>query len=83
MEESEIELNERFVKIVILEGKYAEFQVSGSHEMVQNTRRYIYGSWLPNSNYVRTSGPDFEITEVLHSNDPKDIKMRIYIPIEE
>lgn len=68
---------------MILEGKYAEFKVSGSHEMAQNTRRYIYGSWLPNSNYERTSGPDFEITDVLLSNGPNDIKMKIYIPIEE
>ncbi|KQU09002.1 AraC family transcriptional regulator [Bacillus altitudinis] len=83
VEESDIDLNEGFVKIVIPEGRYAEFKVSGSHEMVQNTRRYIYGSWLPNSNYERTSGPDFEITDVLHSNGPNDIKMKIYIPIEE
>jgi len=83
VEESDIDLNEGFVNIVIPEGRYAEFKVSGSHEMVQNTRRYIYGSWLPNSNYERTSGPDFEITDVLHSNGPNDIKMKIYIPIEE
>lgn len=82
VEESNIELEEGFVQLVIPEGKYAAFKVSGSNELVQNTRRYIYGSWLPHSNYERADGPDFEITDVLHSTYPNDMKMRIYIPIE-
>ncbi|MDE1376708.1 GyrI-like domain-containing protein, partial [Bacillus licheniformis] len=55
--------------------------VNGSTESVQNTRRYIYGSWLMNTNYERTEGPDFEVTDVCRSVPPNEMKMTIYIPL--
>lgn len=77
------ELEKGFVQIKIPEGKYAEFNINGTTDLIQNTRRYIYGTWLPNSNYERKDGPDFEVTDVLNSTFPNEIKMTIYIPIEE
>ncbi|MDZ5609410.1 AraC family transcriptional regulator [Bacillus pseudomycoides] len=74
-------LDNGFVNFEIPEGKYAEFKVNGSVDLVQNTRRYIYGTWLLNSNYERREGPDFEITDVLQSKYPNQMKMTIYIPI--
>jgi len=78
----DISLNGNFVNFEIPEGKYAEFKIDGTSEHVQNTRRYIYGVWLPNSNYERNSGPDFEITDVVNSTFPHDMKMKVYIPIK-
>ncbi|MGE7915796.1 AraC family transcriptional regulator [Lysinibacillus xylanilyticus] len=78
----DISLKGNFVNFEIPEGKYAEFKIDGNSEHVQNTRRYIYGVWLPNSNYERNSGPDFEITDVVNSTFPHDMKMKIYIPIK-
>ncbi|PEP48786.1 MULTISPECIES: AraC family transcriptional regulator [Bacillus] len=78
---SAAELDDGFVNFEIPEGKYAEFKVNGSTDLVQNTRRYIYGTWLPNSNYERREGPDFEITDVLQSIYPNKMKVIIYIPI--
>ncbi|AIK36151.1 MULTISPECIES: AraC family transcriptional regulator [Bacillus] len=78
---SAAELDDGFVNFEIPEGKYAEFKVNGSTDLVQNTRRYIYGTWLPNSNYERREGPDFEITDVLQSIYPNQMKAIIYIPI--
>ncbi|WP_439741750.1 AraC family transcriptional regulator [Bacillus pseudomycoides] len=78
---SATELDNGFVNFEIPEGKYAEFKVNGSTDLVQNTRRYIYGTWLPNSNYERREGPDFEITDVLQSIYPNQMKVIIYIPI--
>ncbi|WP_427107767.1 AraC family transcriptional regulator [Lysinibacillus xylanilyticus] len=75
-------INDNFVNTQIPEGKYAEFKIDGSVESVQNTRRYIYGVWLPNSNYERNNGPDFEITDVVNSVFPNAMKMKIYIPIK-
>ncbi|AKF95979.1 AraC family transcriptional regulator [Brevibacillus laterosporus] len=75
-------LEKGFVNLEILEGKYAKFKVNGTTELVQNTRRYIYGTWLLNSNYERRDGPDFEITDVLNSIYPNEMKMKIYIPIK-
>ncbi|KFN16337.1 AraC family transcriptional regulator [Bacillus pseudomycoides] len=78
---SAAELDGGFVNFEIPEGKYAEFKVNGSTDLVQNTRRYIYGTWLPNSNYERREGPDFEITDVLQSIYPNQMKVIIYVPI--
>jgi len=75
-------LDNGFVQFEIPEGKYAVFTVNGAAEAIQNTRRYIYGVWLPNSNYERNEGPDFEITDVINSVYPNDMKMNIYIPIK-
>ncbi|MEJ8545358.1 effector binding domain-containing protein [Brevibacillus borstelensis] len=73
------ELEDGFVHYLLPAGKYAEFKVSDS---VQSTRTYIYGTWLPNSNYERREGPDFEITDVRQSVYPDQMKIKIYIPID-
>ncbi|MFD0589476.1 effector binding domain-containing protein [Paenibacillus sp. GCM10027627] len=62
-------------------GKYAAFKVNSAPELGQNTWKYIYGTWLPNSNYERREGPDFEVTDVLNSL-PGKINMTVYIPIK-
>lgn len=61
-------------------GKYAAFKVNSAPELGQNTWKYIYGTWLPNSNYDRREGPDFEVTDVMNSL-PGKINMTVYIPI--
>lgn len=76
------ELESGFVNFEIPEGKYAEFKVNGPADLVQNTRKYIYGTWLPNSNYERREGPDFEITDVCNSSFPNGMIMKIYIPLK-
>ncbi|UZM97947.1 effector binding domain-containing protein [Lysinibacillus sp. MHQ-1] len=71
-----------FTHLELPAGQYAEFILNSSAEGIQNTRRYIYGVWLPNSNYDRDMGPDFEITDVMQSIYPYNLKMKIYIPIK-
>ncbi|MGE5702410.1 MAG: effector binding domain-containing protein [Clostridia bacterium] len=73
----------RFVKFVIPGGTYAEFKVNGPSESVSRTRTYIYQTWLPNSHYERTEGPDFEITDVCNSIYPDDMNMKVYIPLKD
>lgn len=75
-------LGSDFVNLEVPEGKYAKFKVNGPVGMAQNTRKYIYGIWLPNSNYERKEGPDFEVTDVCNSVYPNRMSMKIYIPIE-
>lgn len=79
----EEQLEKGFTHLEIPAGKYAEFTLNGTAEGIQNTRRFIYGVWLPNSNYERDTGPDFEITDVMQSIYPQEMKMKIYIPIKE
>jgi AraC family transcriptional regulator len=73
-------LAEGFVRLELEAGRYAVFASSGAPANVQNVRKYIYGTWLPNSNYERREGPDFEITDVCASS-PDNLEMKIYIPI--
>ncbi|GKU27405.1 AraC family transcriptional regulator [Clostridium folliculivorans] len=75
-------LEDGFVNLEIPEGKYAVFNVCGSVEIAQNTWRYIYKTWMPNSNYERREGPDFEVTDVCSSIYPDMMKMKIYIPVK-
>ncbi|NQF16830.1 AraC family transcriptional regulator [Brevibacillus sp. HB1.3] len=75
------ELSEGFISFVLPGGKYAEFKVTGDADLVQNTRRYIYGTWLPQSNYERGEGPDFEVTDVRGSRFPEAMRVSIYIPL--
>ncbi|MCG7407205.1 effector binding domain-containing protein [Paenibacillus sp. ACRRX] len=76
-------LTKDLIRYSLPKGLYAEFKVHGHADEVQNTRRFIYGTWLPNSNYERLEGPDFEITDVGHSRYPDQMKMSIYIPIKQ
>ncbi|WP_289138548.1 effector binding domain-containing protein [uncultured Brevibacillus sp.] len=73
---------EGFVTMTLPAGKYAEFKVHGPVDQSQNIRRYIYGTWLPSSNYERREGPDFEVTDVCNSRYPDQMKMSIYIPLK-
>ncbi|RPK30572.1 effector binding domain-containing protein [Paenibacillus xylanexedens] len=67
-----------FTSFEIPGGLYAEFTVEGSG---QDIRKMIYGSWLPQSNYERREGPDFEVTDVWKST-PEQLDMKIYIPLK-
>ncbi|WP_041613274.1 effector binding domain-containing protein [Paenibacillus sp. JDR-2] len=74
------EVEEGFACLELPSGKYAAFRNGTMPEIGQNAWKYIYGTWLPNSNYERGEGPDFEVTDVLNST-PQKISMTIYIPI--
>jgi predicted transcriptional regulator YdeE len=65
------DLAEGFVYMEIPAGKYAEFDASGPHGWVQDIRNYIYGTWLPNSNFERREGPDYAASCALGQNQKK------------
>ncbi|NJJ38882.1 AraC family transcriptional regulator [Paenibacillus apii] len=73
--------NHPYVSIDLPEGKYAKFNASGPAEHIRNKRDFIYGVWLPESNYVRREGPDFEVTDVVNSRFPGSMRMQIFIPL--
>ncbi|TJZ78866.1 effector binding domain-containing protein [Chitiniphilus eburneus] len=76
-------LPEGFAAIHLPAGWYAEFDASGPIDTVPRIRDYIYGTWLPNSRYERTDGPDFEINDVCSSCFPDDLRIKVYIPLRE
>lgn len=63
--------------------KYARFEHKGSVAFLEETLKYIWGSWLPKSGYEYVDRPDFELySEGFNDADPENI-LQIYIPIKE
>ena len=63
------------------EGLYAVFLYKGSsadHKIYQ----YIYGTWLPGSNYYLDNRPHFEIMGEKYKNNDPDSEEEIWIPIK-
>ncbi|MFL1676000.1 effector binding domain-containing protein [Paenibacillus dendritiformis] len=75
------QLEPGYVHMQLPAGTYAEFKAYGPAHTVQEIRDYIYGTWLPQSNYDRREGPDFEVTDVMKSSYPDEMRIKIYIPI--
>ncbi len=75
-------LQSNLINFEIPEGKYVVFKVNAPLEDLQNTWRYIYGTWMPNSNYERRDGPDFEVIDLLTSIFPEKVSLKIYIPVK-
>lgn len=61
---------------------YAIFTHKGSSENLEDTYRYIYGTYFPKSNFELTEEADFELYDE-RFNDDKDSEMEIYIPIKK
>ncbi|MGC4378463.1 AraC family transcriptional regulator [Fictibacillus sp. Mic-4] len=70
---------EGFTIVELPAGLYATFP---NTDEVPSIRDYIYGVWLPNSQYERREGPDFEITDLTKSMEQQRVVMTIYIPIK-
>lgn len=67
---------------VIPPRNYAVFEAAGSlPEKLENTWHYIYGNWLPNSNYEREFGIDFEVYDE-QALMGEDARVEIYIPLK-
>ena len=62
--------------------KYAVFLHKGSYSGFQELYDYIYGVWLPDSNYELHDLPCFD--RYLNSPDetkPENLKSEVYIPL--
>lgn len=62
--------------------QYAVFTHQGSSEKLEDTYRYIYGTYFPKSNIQLAEEADFELYDE-RFNDDKDSEMEIYIPIKK
>lgn len=61
--------------------KYAVFTARGKMpDPIQDTVKYIYQEWLPNSEYHRANAADFELYDE-RCNDSENAEVDIYIPI--
>ena len=61
-------------------GQYAVFHYKGLNTDFK-IYEYIYGQWLPNSNYKLDGRPHFEIMGEKYKNNDPDSEEEIWIPI--
>ena len=71
------------VNIIIPKGKYAVFTHKGFAKDLRQTYEYIWGTWLPNSNFEADLKYDFELYgERFKGPDNKESEIDIYIPLK-
>lgn len=65
----------------IPEAEYAVFTTRGKMpDSIQNTTRYIYKEWLPNSKYQHAHSPEFELYDE-RSDNSENAEVDVYIPV--
>ena len=65
------------------EGQYAVFVHKGSASEGPKTYQYIFGTWIPNSNYIVDYRPHFAIMGNKYKNDDPNSEEELWIPIKE
>ncbi|MBK9320338.1 MAG: GyrI-like domain-containing protein [Bacteroidetes bacterium] len=68
-------------KFVLPGGLYAVFDYKGSSE-VSYIYQYIYGIWIPNSEYVLDARPHFEVLGEKYKNNDPTSEEEIWIPVK-
>lgn len=69
-------------KFVLPGGLYAVFHYKGSSND-PSIFQYIFGTWLPGSNYVLDTRPHFELLGEKYKNDDPESEEEIWIPIKK
>ena len=65
----------------ITDAQYAVFTARGKlPDSIQDTWKYIYQEWLPNSKYQHAHSPEFELYDE-RSDNSENAEVDIYIPI--
>ncbi|MBI5538765.1 MAG: GyrI-like domain-containing protein [Bacteroidia bacterium] len=64
-------------------GLYAVFIHKGAANTGPKTFQYIFGTWLPNSEYILDNRPHFEILGEKYKNEDPDSEEEIWIPIKK
>ena len=74
---------EGMISRVIPEHLYAVFRHSGSLSFLPETLKYIWGSWLPKSDYEYVEKPDFELYSPGQQMDDPDKILHLHIPVAQ
>ena len=74
---------ENMETLILPSGLYAVFLYKGDPREFSATFRYIFGDWLPNSEYELDNRPHFEIMGEKYKNDSPDSEEEIWIPVKK
>lgn len=70
-------------KIIIPKGQYAVFNYRGKPSEARETFRFIYGIWLPNSEYEMDDRPYFALMGEKYKGEADDSEEEFWIPIKK
>ncbi|AFK02070.1 transcription activator effector binding protein [Emticicia oligotrophica DSM 17448] len=76
------EVPEEMESYTLIGGLYAVFLHKGSSSEFQQTFQYIFGEWLPNSEYSIDDREHFELLGEKYRNESPDSEEEIWIPIK-
>ncbi len=62
-------------------GEYAVFIHKGLVSEADKTYNYIFGTWIPNSNFVLDNRPHFTVMGEKYKNNDPDSEEEIWIPV--
>ena len=69
--------------LIIPGGKYAVFHYKGKPGDAQGTYQYIYGQWIPNSEYELDDRPHFALMGEKYKGDDPESEEDFWIPIKK
>ena len=72
-----------FSSLIIPQGLYAVFLHKGLPSDFPETANYIYGHWIPNSDYVLDNRPHFEVLGDAYKNNDPASEEEVWIPIKK
>jgi AraC family transcriptional regulator len=64
------------------QGLYAVFQYRGAASKAAETYQYIYGTWLPGSEFLTDNRPHFAVMGEKYKNDETDSEEEVWIPVK-
>lgn len=70
-------------KLIIPEGQYAVFHYRGKPSEAQETFRFIYGSWLPDSEYETDDRPYFALMGEKYKGEDPESEEEFWIPVKK
>jgi AraC family transcriptional regulator len=73
---------ENMEAFILKGGLYAVFIHKGSADTGPQTFGYIFGTWLPNSEYEMDSRPHFDLLGEKYKKDDPDSEEEIWVPIK-
>jgi len=68
-------------KLIVPEGLYAVFHYKGKPSKAQETFQYIFGTWLPNSEYKMDARPYFALMGEKYKGGSLESEEEFWIPI--
>ena len=77
------EVPEGMIARIIPAHLYVAFRHNGPLSSLPETLKYIWGSWLPKSDYVYVEKPDFELYALSGQKDQPEKTLYLYIPVIE